>query len=360
MQKNPASERLHPSIKEDSKILFIALNGIGNLITATPAFTNLKINLPNAKIHVLALKDSQSLLKGSPYVDKFIEYPAGKSLLPRIAFLLGLRKENYDISFYPYPNVNFMSSAIAFLTGAAIRVNFKYPLFGKDRNLLDTCSVVADPEKHDVEKNLDLLRIIGIKTSSKKMFIPVSEEDKKHVDHLLKGVGKHDTLIGMHIGSKERRRIWPAGDFAALAQKIVARKNMKVVLVGGAIEEKLLKETEGFDHPRIINLIRKTSIPQTAYLMQQCKLFIANNSGPMHMAAASGTEVITIYLTSDIKRLYPFGVDYTAFLLKRDKPAIDNHKNHIYADQITPDMVFESVELSLKRSKQQDRHTTEF
>src|SRR3989344_6248773 len=96
--------------KYNPKIIVLALNGIGNIILLTPTFTNLKKNLPDSHISVLTLSDAANVVKNNPCVDNVIVYPSKKPLLLRIIFLLKLRKEKYDVSFYPYPNVNIMSA----------------------------------------------------------------------------------------------------------------------------------------------------------------------------------------------------------------------------------------------------------
>ncbi|MBI1935166.1 glycosyltransferase family 9 protein [Candidatus Woesearchaeota archaeon] len=326
------------------KIIFIALNGIGNTILLTPVFINLKKNLPDSVISVLALNDSAEVVRNSPYVDEVIVYQSKASFFSRLLFLLRLRKKRYDLSFYPYPNVSIMSALMGFVIGAKKRVNFQYRLFGSWRRFFDTISVPVDFSRHDVEKNLDLLRALGMKIHSKSLFIPVSESDKKYACNLLSGmVKKNDALIGMHIGSKEGMRIWPTENFASLAKKLLAINKLKIAIVGTKIEKGLVRNFQEFRQPNIINLIGKTSIPQTTALIGKCRLFISTDSGPMHMAAAAGTKVISIYLGPHIKRTAPFGEQHIVFLTNKATMKSDKNKNHIYADEITPEMVFRKV-----------------
>ena len=336
------------SLKEHSKILFIALNGIGNLILLTPAFTNIKKNIPESKISVLTLSDSAGVITNNHYVDEVIIYPAKWSFFLRITFLLSLRGKKFDVSFYPYPNVSIMSATMSFLIGAKCKVNFYYKLMNRWCGFLNTISVPVDTDKHDVEKNLDSLRILNLKIYSKDLFIHISEEDRKYVDILLKNkLQRDDILIGMHVGSKEGMRIWPTENFAALVGKLLTYKKIKIVLIGTGIEMDLIRNFDQFKHPNIINLIRKTTIPQTTALIRKCKLFITTDSGPMHMAVAAGTKVIAIYLGPHIKRTAPFGTRHMVFLTNMATINEDKNKNHIYVDEVTPDMVFNEIKKSL-------------
>src|SRR3989338_6150480 len=331
------------------KIIFMALNGIGNLILLTPVFTNIKKNFPKSKISVLTLSDSAGVLANNPYVDEVMLYPANQSLVSSAIFLLKLRKRKFDISFYPYPNVSIMSAAMSFLVGAKCKVNFYYRLFGRWCGLLNTISVLVDIGKHDVEKNLDLLRALNLKIYSKDIFIGATKEDANHVEMLLKNkIAKNDLLIGMHVGSKEGMRIWPTENFAALAGQLSGYDQVKIILVGTGIEMNLTRNFSQFTQPNVINLIKKTTIPQTTELIKRCRLFITTDSGPMHMAAAAGTKAIAIYLGPHIIRTAPFGKKHTAFLTNKATFKEDKNKNHVYVDEVTPDMVLKEIKKSLK------------
>ncbi|MBI3026887.1 glycosyltransferase family 9 protein [Candidatus Woesearchaeota archaeon] len=326
------------------RMIFIALNGIGNTIILTPALVNLKKNWPKSYVTVLTLRDSVGIISSNPYIDDVIVYPSKKSLLSRIVFLLKLRRQKYDISFYPYPNVNIMSALFAFIIGAKCRVNFYYRFLGKWSGIFDSISVPVDLEKHDIEKNLDLLRALNLKIYSKNPCIYIKKEDTKYVDGLLKNnVKRKDILIGMHVGSKEGMRIWHTENFASLAKKLSADKRVKILLVGTDIEMNLIKDFGEFKKQNIINLINKTTIPQTTALIGRCKLFVTTDSGPMHMAVAAGTRVIAVYLGPHIKRTAPYGKKHIVFLTNKATHKEDKNKNHIYVDKVTPDMVFKKI-----------------
>ena len=277
-------------MRDKSKVLFLELSGIGNSIMLTPAFTNVKKNLPSSKVSVLLLNSSADVVRGNKYVDEVIVYPSKKNFFLRLFFLWKLRKKKFDYSFYPYPNVNIMSAILPFLIGAKYKINFYYKFFNlKNCGFLNTISVPVNREMNDVEKNLNLLKACGLKIYSKKLFINIEKKDDKIVSNLLiNKVKRSDILVGMHIGSREDRRIWPTKNFASLVEKLSKYKKIKIILVGSDIEENLIKNFDEFKYSHVLNMINKTSIPQTTALIKKCRLFITNNSGAMHMAVAAG------------------------------------------------------------------------
>jgi heptosyltransferase II len=329
---------------KNAKILIIALNGIGNLILATPMIASLKQSFPHARITVLALKDSASVVEGNHLIKKTIVYPAEKSLFRRIAFLLALRGEKYDVSVYPYPNTNIMSALIGFIIGAKTRVNFTCKLFCFELGFLDTMIVPVDFDKHDVDKNLDLAFALGAKKTTKKMFIQIRESDRNGAKKLLSGrLGRNDLLVAMHIGSKESARIWPTENFAEVADELCKNPRVKVVLIGGGNEAQMVGRFPQFKNSSIINLINKTAIPESAAILEKCKLIIANDSGPVHMASAVGTLALVIYLGPHIRRTAPYGKQHVVFVEKKDCTYKDENQNHIYVEKVTPNMIIKKA-----------------
>ena len=336
-------------LNDKPKILFIALNGIGDLILATPCFANIKKNLPESDVSVLTRSDSVGVVSNNPHIDNIIIYPSKKTIFSRILFLLKLRKTEYDISFYTYPNVNIMSALLSFLIGAKCRINFDYKFFGVYCGFLNSVSIPVDLDKHDIEKNLDLLRALKLKIHSKKLFIKIKKADEIFVNNILKGkIKKNDVLIGMHVGSREAKRIWSAENFASLVEKLSQDRRIKIILVGTSMEMSLIKNFDEFKIPNVINILKKTTIPQTTALIKKCRLFITTDSGPMHMAVAVGTKVIAVYLGAKIKRTAPFGKKHIVFLTNKSTYDEDTNKNHIYVDEVTPDMVYVQVKKSLR------------
>ena len=117
-------------------------------------------------------------------------------------------------------------------------------------------------------------------------------------------------LVGMHVGSgprfREKKR-WPPGSFIALAERLRERFGVQIVLTGSQAEREL---TDGrcrkIPFP-LINTAGKLTLRQTAALIKQCRIFISNDSGIAHMAAAVGTPLIVIFGPTNVQRIAPQG-----------------------------------------------------
>ena len=89
--------------------------------------------------------------------------------------------------------------------------------------------------------------------------------------------------------------MWPEDNFARLGQLITEEAESKIIIFGGPDEEAIGKRLAGAIGSNAVNLAGQTSLRESAALIQKCRLFITNDSGPMHMATAVDTAVIAIF-----------------------------------------------------------------
>ncbi|MBS3103321.1 glycosyltransferase family 9 protein, partial [Candidatus Woesearchaeota archaeon] len=177
----------------------------------------------------------------------------------------------------------------------------------------------------------DLLKPLGIKKGVKNLVkLDYCTEDRKKVESLLKSynIEKKDFLIGFGVGAAEsaKSRMWPKERFAELADWLIERHNAKIILIGNNDEKKLVNE--------IMNLIKnkknsfdfagKINVREMFYLISLCRLFIGNDSGPMHVAAAQGVKTIGLFGCNLPVRFEPFGKGNYAIYKKSTQDACIN------------------------------------
>ncbi len=339
-------------LSANSKILVVASTGIGNIILLTPMLRDIKRNLPKSNVSVLVRKGLEDVLKLNKDVDNIITYHMEFGTLRKIRFLMGLREKKFDAAFYSYPNVDIMSAVLLFLTGAKKRINFAYSIGAYEIcGFLNTLSVPSDGFRHDVERNLGLLRACNLRVSedSRKLVFNLSKEDEEYAKNALKGkLKKSDFLVGMHLGSNYKPKNWGVENFSRLMEKLLESKRIKIILVGGNAEKSLIEGQEFLADKRVINFVGKASIRQTAALIKRCRLFITNDSGPMHIAAAFGVRTVAIFIASNAYRTGPWSNKSIVISKKTNGWMHDKDKNHIYVDDIDVDFVFSRVEKLVK------------
>lgn len=304
------------------KILVISIPGIGNTLLITPMIKALK--KAGHEVDVLVkLKGSYELLVGSKYIKNL--YIAPKEGL--LSFLLLLRKKNYDASITAFPANDLRYNVLAAVIGAKKRITHEYTT--KGLRTLPFLQNVKVPMKviHDVDQNLSLLEPLGIdpKLQERSPFIETSQKNNNFADKFLleNRIKKTDFIVGMHpgssVGSGMYAKRWPKEYFAEVVRHLIKNYNAKIILFGGPEEKSLCSDIERMANIKAAKAIG-LDIKNAAAVAFRCNLFVSNDSGLMHIAAAMDVPVIAIFGSTDPVRVGPFGDNHT--VVKLDLPCM--------------------------------------
>jgi ADP-heptose:LPS heptosyltransferase len=256
-----------------------------------------------------------------------------------------------------------MRAKRVFRTGAMYRLGFGYDHKGKlDTGFLFTHAVPLDESKHEAEQGLDLIRPLGL-PEIRQLYMHIEDEDRAIAGKILQdaGVQEGDLLAGIHIGpgpdDPERGwRCWATDRYAQLGDIPIRDYGAKLIIVGSPAEVTVADTVASIMERKPVILAGRTTLRQTAALIERCHLFISNDGGPMHIAAAVGTPVIGIFgPTSSIKH-GPY--DENSFVVKSSLPCSPCHRPHnpkVECEHrdclkaISVDMVMEAVSLLLRQ-----------
>jgi len=298
------------------RILIIGPIGIGNLILLRPTIEKLREELRNAFISLVVLKRSfVNLVETYSCVDDIILIDqGGGSIFGAMRAILRLRRERFDVCISAFPSNDFRYSLLSFASGARLRLSHRYPRKRwRSLSFLHNLKVPMRPGLHDVEQNLSLLQALGIDVSSVKpaLKIDLLPEDETYADAFLRSNGLEGRfLIGMHPGSSEERGMiykrWGPGNFSKLGDILSERFGATILVFGGPEEGELKRHVAAAMRcPSLV--VEGASLRQTASLIGRCKLFISNDSGPMHMAVAMGVPTVGLFGPTDHTRTAPYG-----------------------------------------------------
>ncbi len=319
------SRRINPGAVR--KVLLIPHPGIGNLILLTPALQAIRHQFPDSQISVVvdASGCAEVFRDAAGLVHETLVFDFAKESLGGLwRFWAQHRVRDFDLAFSCW---GFLHALFAWLSGARTRVGFQYKLgFHRRSSFLLTSAVAFDHRKHEVEQYLDLLKPLGIEVAKPEIFFPLSDEDIQKAEELLRAeVRNAEThpLIGLHIGSNENlaAKRWPPGSFAALLERIRADYPAVVfVLVGGKNEIAYTQRFVTRCGVPVINFVDRLTLKETAALIRRCELFISNDSGPMHLAAAVKTPVIGIFGPTVYWKNAPWGDPRRCIVVRKDMP----------------------------------------
>ena len=276
-------------------------NWIGDAVMALPVLESLAASGPEPDFEVWAA--------GEPWVGDLL--PArlgvrGALTLPRTRGLKELRAATDALKAHRFEAglllTNSFGSALA-LRLAGIPERWGYARDG--RGLLLTRRVPAkagSQPRHQRDLYLDLLSGLGFRTISPGIGLNVSEEERAAADRTLEAAGcdlSRPLVIlnpGAAYGPAKR---WPAERFAELGRLFRSRAGADILLVGSAGERELAEAVAAAVGGPVMNLAGRTSLRELAALIGQGRLFVTNDTGPMHIADALGTPILALFGPTD-------------------------------------------------------------
>lgn len=273
---------------------------------ATPILKDLRSAFPNAEITAMCQKKVCPLIEHDPHINEIFCFQKPSGWIHRrhhLEIIEPLRKGKYDLGLLL---TNSFSSAWWLWRGhVKNRIGFKDHL----RSLLLNKAVSYPLEKdkqHLVRTYKALLKPLGIEESDSMPQLYLQESEINEARQLLKRYDadpdKHQ-LIGINPGAAYgSAKCWLPDRFAAVTQKLLQAPNRRVIYFGDSGSAKLVDAICHQFPKQVINLAGKTSIRELMALIKLCSVFLTNDSGPMHIAAALKTPLVAIFgPTNEIK-----------------------------------------------------------
>ncbi len=309
-----------PILPEDIKnIVIFRTDRIGEVLLSTVCIDALRGHFPRSSITFVTSHYAKDTVSGRDNIDEvfiFDTITKGNLFLKLIKLLSYLRKRRFDLAVLLNPHKILHLGC--FLVGIKYRLGYDrkwgFCLTHKIEDKKYEC------KKHEIEYNLDLLKIIGVKEEVIPPHLAIFKEDFDYVDRLIKqsGLDNNKPIVAIHPGSSNPQKRWPKDNFSSLIGKVKANLDCNVVLLGGKEDKKLVLDILSGCDQAALDLTGVFRIKQLAAFFKKCALFIGNDAGPMHIAAAVGTSVIALFgNASNPTRWRPWGKGHTV-LYKED------------------------------------------
>jgi heptosyltransferase-2 len=292
------------------RILVRATNWIGDAVLTTPALAALRAGFPQAKIDLLAKPAVAELLQCHQAIDDIVLYrdPGPHAGFGgKLSLAIQLNRGHYDLAIL-FQNA-FEAAAVTALAGIPNR--YGYATDG--RSFLLTHRVPLTPKirrKHQVEYYLELLKPLNMPVEpATPMLRTMPGEDAAAVEHLRAfGVKPDQVVIGLNPGSVYgSAKRWLPERFAQVAGRLAAEHEACVLIFGGKGEEELGTAIAGMMTAPTIVFSGRTTVRQLMALIKRCRLFITNDTGPMHIAAAFGVPLVAIFGPTNPAATSPYG-----------------------------------------------------
>lgn len=295
-------------------VLVIQLGGSSAVVMLSPVLRALREALPDAELTLMTSLAGSQMAPLLPWVDQVMvdqavgqEVSGSRSINPReeLALIERLRQQNFSIALI-FNSVSQSPARAAFacyLAGIPYRVAFARGVTG---------SVLSHPltppadELHQVDRNLSLLRVIGIVEADQQTELNIPENVENRVNELLEiaGLDLNIPYIVLAPGSMGVFDLYDPEHFAATARILAAQTEQQLVVAGTAIDAKtiepVLQVADENLYGNVYSLVEKTTLPELAAIIRQASLTIANHSLNMHFADVFRRPMVILHSERDM------------------------------------------------------------
>ncbi len=286
------------------KVLVVRLRSIGDTVLATPSLFALKRFLPNAQIDILVEDWVAPVLDNHPNVDKVIALERG-GFMTRARVARELRIANYDVVYNLHggTTATFLTRA----TGARHRVGFKSYQYGQLHNHQAPSPLLLwqQQKTHSVEQQLALLGWTGVPVTDRpRTNLGISPKAAETVERLLGEAelsGQNIALI--HPAAAFATKQWSVEKFARVVEFLTER-GFTAVAIAASNEQALLEQLRSEASGNVVTFA--LSLPEVTALAARSQLFVGNDSGIAHIAAAVGTPSVVVFGSSNIAHWRPW------------------------------------------------------
>ena len=333
-------------------ILIIKPSSLGDIVLALPTLTALHKSFPGAKISWLVRPEFAALLENHPHLTEII--PFERQLLSKawfhhrafsalLSLIRQLRRSRFDVVF-DFQGL-FRTASLGWLTGCKKR--FGMANARELAHFFYTDKVTQDTDcYHLVDFYLKIIRTAGASELGVKFLLPHNPGAADSIGRLL---ASHDIVDDNYAvlvpGSAHRDKCWPIERFADLADKISSQFGLAIIATGTAPEASIVERLIEKANVPIANLAGQTSLSELIALLKVAKMVVSNDTGPGHIAAASGVPLVLIFGRSNPVRVAPYGRKHCVVAVEPDGRSLGinstNPKHDIKA--ITVEQVYQKA-----------------
>ena len=289
---------------EVRKVLLVRLRSIGDTVLATPSVFALKRFLPNVNVDILVEDWVAPLLNDHPHIDNVVVLERG-GFMTRARVARELRAGNYDVVYNLHggTTATFLTRA----TGARHRVGFKSYQYAQLHNHQAPSPLLlwGQQKAHSVEQQLALLGWTGVPVTDRpRTQLGISNEANEKVKQLLAQAALTDRKIALiHPAAAFATKQWATEHFARVAE-FLSDRGLAPVAIAAPGERALLERLCSEAAVKITTL--DLSLPEVTALAAHSQLFVGNDSGIAHIAAAVATPAVVIFGSSNIAHWRPW------------------------------------------------------
>lgn len=281
---------------EPKRILVCRLSAIGDCIHTIPLAVKAKELWPNCELTWVVDCPAAQLLQTHRAIDEVIKVE--RQWVKNARLWKTLRRElhdrNFDLTLDPQGLIK--SSMLAWLSGARTRVGFDYSQ-GRELAPLLANRRVTRTQRHMVDTYLELLSPWSPTAVGRAEFQMPIYAAASHVPDILQasGLTSYEPFACIAPGAGWPTKLWPVDRFAAVARYLQTRHNLRSLILWAGESEKAMADQIAMMSNGAAQVAPRTSLTELAEVARRAKLFLASDTGPLHIAAAIGTPCVGLF-----------------------------------------------------------------
>jgi predicted lipopolysaccharide heptosyltransferase III len=287
------------------KILLVRLRLIGDVVFTTPLIRALRQRFPEAFLSYVVEPAAAPVVSGNPHLNELIVVPRRRGfarLRDDLEMARRLRRARFDIAIDLHGGPR--SAWLTWMSGAPRRIG--YTIAGRSWMYTDVVRRAADlSPRHSVLNQCDLLAPLGVDACDPATEPLEMAEDpavRARVEQRLRdaGIGPGHRLAVIHVSAGNPFRRWPAESFAALAAALVRRDpSRRVILVSGPSDREAAAAIMASARAQIGSdgaavTAGEYDLSELRALVARAAVYIGGDSGPLHVAATTGSPIVEL------------------------------------------------------------------
>ena len=295
---------------EATRIALIKPSALGDIVHSLPVLTALRQRFPQAHITWIVNRVYQPLLEGHPHLDATLAFERKalhkgwwQGFKSVASFAHQLRKDDFDLVIDLQGLMR--TGLMCVVTGARRRVGLSSAREGAPWAYSDVLEVADFEAVHAVDRYWLVAEALGVGDHPKEFRVPIQPYARDWAKRALQECPKPWLLVG--VGSRWVTKRWLPRHFATLLNLAQEAFGGTAIFVGASDEVDVAQETADLLKLTYRNFTGETTLPQLAALLEQADVMIANDTGPLHLAAALGRPVVAPYTCTKVRLNGPYG-----------------------------------------------------
>jgi heptosyltransferase I len=333
---------------DPKKVLIILHGSIGDVARALPLANLLRQGFPRAYLAWSIEPAAHPLLEGCPAIDEIILFDRRHPWKAFWPFITKIRSRRFDLVLDLQRHLK--SGFISRCTGAPQRIGFHRDDSKEFNWLFNNLHIASFGEgMSKLEHYLKFVDYLGIERSPIAWEFALTSDERVSISRHLSPAGQRFAVL--FVGARWESKRWFTAQIAECAELLQRKYQLDVVLLGAKEDQAIAREATARAPGRVVNLVGSTTLREAIGVIERANVAVGPDTGLMHIAAAVGTPVVSLWGATDPRRTGPYG--FAELVIQGQAPCVPCRRRHcsigrICMQSITQEQIAAKVELALQ------------